>query len=292
MAIGNLTESVSSNALARLRGLLNSLSPSERKIGEYILENHEKIPQLTLAEVAQESGVSDATAVRFFRAVGYKRWLDLKIALSLSTQSTSYAIHEEIHPEDSSKEITQKVINGAITALLETAAVLDANDLDRALGLIQNADKILIVGGGTSGPVTQEMFNRMFRLGLNCSVETDSYLQVMQSALLTANDVMIAISQTGESDNTLRTVRVAKKRDCPVICITGNRLSDLAKLSDAVLLSVSHEMLQETTASRIAQYALVHALYINLAVRESDQALRNERIIWDALVANYLPDHP
>ncbi len=245
MAIGNLTESVSSNALARLRGLLNSLSPSERKIGEYILENHEKIPQLTLAEVAQESGVSDATAVRFFRAVGYKRWLDLKIALSLSTQSTSYAIHEEIHPEDSSKEITQKVINGAITALLETAAVLDANDLDRALGLIQNADKILIVGGGTSGPVTQEMFNRMFRLGLNCSVETDSYLQVMQSALLTANDVMIAISQTGESDNTLRTVRVAKKRDCPVICITGNRLSDLAKLSDAVLLSVSHEMLQE-----------------------------------------------
>ena len=246
---------------------------------------------MTLAEVAQEGGVSDATAVRFFRAVGYRRWLDLKIALSLSNQSTPYAIHEEILPGDGTEGITQKVFTGAINALLETAAVLDVEDMNQALDFIQQAEKVLIVGGGTSGPVSQEMFNRLFRLGLNCSVETDSYLQVMQGALLTSKDVMIAISQTGESDHTLRAVRIANDRGCPVVCITGNKLSDLAKLSDAVLLSVSHEVLQETTASRIAQYALAHAIYINLAIREPDKALRNERAIWDALVANFFPDH-
>jgi DNA-binding MurR/RpiR family transcriptional regulator len=162
--------------------------------------------------------------------------------------------------------------------------------MERAISLIRGANRILIIGGGTSGPVAHETFNRFFRLGLNCSVETDSYLQVMQGALLTKDDLLVAISQTGESSHTLRTASVVKERNCPVICITGNRLSELAKRSDVVLLSVSHEMMQETTASRIAQYGLIHALYINLAVCCSGEALQNERLIWDALVSTAFPE--
>lgn len=291
MAITEKLDHISTNALARLRGMLRSLSPAERKIGEFILDNHQKIPQMTLAEVAMHSGVSDATAVRFFRSIGYQRWLDLKIALSLTNASTSQTIHEEILPVDSVNEIAQKVIKGAVAALQETAAVMNPDEMEQAIDLIQKAKKILIVGGGTSGPVAHEMFNRFFRLGLNCTVQTDSYLQIMQSALLSNDDLLVAISQTGESSHTLRSAIVAKDHSCPVVCITGNKLSDLAKHSDVVLLSVSHEVLQETTASRIAQYALVHALYINLAVHSSDTAINNERVIWEALVQNVMPDY-
>jgi DNA-binding MurR/RpiR family transcriptional regulator len=276
-------DNISNNTLAKIRGMLASVSPSERKIGEFILANHRDIPQMTLAEVASESGVSDATAVRYFRTMGYKRWLDLKIALSVSQGSTPDLIHEQVAVGDSVKEVTEKVIVGAISALKETAAVLDPQAMETAINLIHGARRILIIGAGTSGPVAKEMFNRFFRLGLNCQVETDAYLQVMQSALLSPDDLLIAISQTGESSHTVRTAVVAKERSSPVICITGNKLSELAKNSDVVLLSVSHEVMVETTASRIAQYALVHALYINLAVCCSEETLANERRIWDAL---------
>ncbi len=282
-------DNISNNALAKISGMLDSVSPSERKIGEFILTNYRDIPQMTLAEVASKSGVSDATAVRFFRTMGYKRWLDLKIALSIYQGSTPQYIHEHISAEDSVQEITEKVILGAMTALKETAAVLDPAAMKQAVELIQNARRILIIGGGTSGPVAKEAFNRFFRLGLNCTVETDSYLMVMQSALLTSDDLVLAISQSGESSHSLRSAIIANERKCPIICITGNKLSDLAKHADVTLLSVSHEVIQETTASRIAQYALIHALYINLAVCCYSEALANERAIWDALVRTNIP---
>ena len=40
----------------------------------------------------------------------------------------------------------------------------------------------------------------------------------------------------------------------------------------------------ETISSRIAQYALVHALYISMAMRAMDQTIENERQIWEALM--------
>jgi len=283
------SDNISSNTLAKVNGLLPSISPSERKIGEYIIANHREIPQMTLTEVASESGVSDATAVRFFRSMGYKRWLDFKIALSMTQGTTPDLIHEQVTAADSVSEITEKVIMGAITALKETAAVMDPDAMERAISLIRGARRILIIGGGTSGPIAREMFNRFFRLGLNCSVETDAYLQVMQGALLTADDLLIAISQTGESSFGIRTAIISKESNCPIICITGNKLSDLAKQADVILLSISHEAIQETTASRIAQYALAHALYINVAVCCSEEALQNERKIWDALVRTGMP---
>lgn len=271
------------DAIARLSGLLNSLSPSEKRIGEYIIKNQEDIPLMTLADVATNSGVSDATAVRFFKSLGYNRWLDFKIALAQTTHSTQ-ALYKELTSSDSVELVAKKVIQGSIVALEETAAVIDAEKFKTAVDLLENANRVLIVGAGTSGPIAHELFNRLFRLGMKIGVETDAHLQVMQCALLTSKDVVVAISHTGESNNTINTATIAKKRGASVISITSNRLSELAKLSDVVLLAISHELLQETIASRIAQHAITHALYISLAMRCSDICVKNEKAIWDALL--------
>lgn len=275
---------INDHALARLRAMLPSLSPAEKRIGEFVIDNYKEVVQMTLAEVASNSGVSDATAVRFFRALGYKRWMDFKIALYLSTTTSTQMINEDIEAGDSVKEISNKVLQNTVNAIQDTYAVLQSGDLERALEMILKARQILIIGAGTSGPVAHYMHNFLFRLGINCKVETDSYLQVMQCALLSENDLVIAISRTGESEAAIRTATIAKGQNCPVICITGNKLSELAKLSNVVLLSVSHETLQEAPASRIAQNFLVHTIYINLATEMIGEMSKNERLIWDALL--------
>ena len=112
----------------------------------------------------------------------------------------------------------------------------------------------------------------------------------LQCSLMKPGDLLVAIFQTGESYNTIRTATVAREKGCTFICITGNRLSELARLSNAVLLSVSHEVLQETIASRIAQHTLTHALYISLAVRCMEKSLQNEHTIWNALVGTMKKD--
>jgi len=277
------TNSLNVDAVTRLRAMLSSLSPAERQIGKYILDQHQQVLQMTLAEVASSSGVSDATAVRFFRSLGYDRWLDLKIALSQSDHALP-SFHEKITEDDTVEQITFKVFQNAIDALQQTASVLDQQAMEQALDMVWSAGKVLVIGAGTSCPVAQELFNRLFRLGLNVSIETDSLLQVMQASLLKPEDLLIAISQTGESSIAVRTASVAVGNGTPVVAITGNRLSDLAKMADAVLLSSSHELIQETLASRIAQHAIAHALYINLALRCPEESMQYENTIWKALI--------
>ena len=127
-----------------------------------------------------------------------------------------------------------------------------------------------------------EMHNQFMRLGLNCSVQTDSYLQIMESALLGPKDVVVIISQTGDSQDPLRTASLVKKNGCKMIVITGNTGSKLTEFADVVLLSVSHETRVETIASRIAQYAIIHSLYVGVAMQDSASTMEKEKLIWDA----------
>ncbi len=276
----------SSDVLSIIRGFYSSLSISEKKVADYILANLHDAIRMTLADVGHESGVSDATVLRFCRSIGYKRWLEFKVDLIRTLPSSPEQIIDDVDNDDPPGMIAKKVFNCSIQALTDTLTVLDDEGFVQALELIADADRILIIGVGTSGPMANEMHNRLLRLGLNCRVQTDSYIQVMESALLTSKDLIIAISQTGDSGDPLRTTALAKSKGSAVIVITGNTGSKLTEHANVVLLSVSHETRIETIASRIAQYAIIHALYVGLAMRDIGSTVKKERMIWDAMMNN------
>jgi len=279
-----LNTSSSSDVLSKTRGFYTSLSSSEKKVADFVLEHYQEIIRMTLADVAQESGVSDATVLRFCRSIGYRRWLEFKIDLTQAIPNLPEQILDQVSEGDSPGKIAKNVFNCSIQALTDTMAVINESDYSKALELINNANKILLVGVGTSGPMANEMHNRFLRLGLNCHVQTDSYIQVMESALLSKNDLAIVISQTGDSMDPLRTTALAKSNGCSVIVITGNTGSKLTEYADVVLLSVSHETRVETIASRIAQYAIIHALYVGLAMQDVPNTVNKEKLIWQAVM--------
>ncbi|MCJ7567574.1 MAG: MurR/RpiR family transcriptional regulator [Anaerolineales bacterium] len=274
----------SSDVLSIIRGFYSSLSLSEKKVADYILTNLHDTIRMTLADVGHESGVSDATVLRFCRSIGYRRWLEFKVDLIRTLPGSPEQILDDVDSNDSPGLIAKKVFNCSIQALSDTLTVLDDEHFVQALELIADANKILIIGVGTSGPMANEMHNRLLRLGLNCHVQTDSYIQVMESALLTSKDLIIVISQTGDSEDPLRTTALAKSKGCAVIVITGNTGSKLTEYANVVLLSVSHETRIETIASRIAQYAIIHALYVGLAMRDTSSTAEKEQLIWDAMM--------
>jgi DNA-binding MurR/RpiR family transcriptional regulator len=150
--------------------------------------------------------------------------------------------------------------------------------------LVHNADRVLIAGVGTSGPLAYELYNRLIRLRINCHVHTDIYLQVVEAALLTENDVAVVISQNGNTIGPVRTAAEARRKGARVVCITGNSVSPLSEYADVILLSVSHETRLETIDSRVVQHALIQALYVALAMRMISAANESERLIWEALL--------
>lgn len=65
--------------LDRLKGV--SLTKSQERIAQYMLENQYTVCQKSLMEVSREAGVSDASVLRFVRAIGFAGYNDFKDAL-------------------------------------------------------------------------------------------------------------------------------------------------------------------------------------------------------------------
>jgi len=271
---------------ARIKTTYQSLTRSERKVGEYILNNSREVMSMTLAELALKSKVSDATALRFSRSLGYRGWLEFKVALIRSLPAESEKSKSLESPDKGAASLFTAVIRKSKLALEETLLAFDEKVFTAAVKAIIAAERILIIGSGTSGPIAQDLYNRLFRLGLFCRVETDGLLQIMQTSIMSVKDILIVISQSGEAESILTTAGIARKGGIPIITITGARLSGLAKISDHILLSVCHEPKVEVMTARIAQHAIVYALTLALAREMGDIPELNESKIWDGFFPN------
>ncbi len=272
------------DSLSRIRGYLPGLGNAERKVANWVLQHINEVIHLSMAQVAQECDVSDTTVLRFCRSAGFRGFMDLKLSVARDLVKPTQYIHDAIAENDDLATIARKVFLSNIQALTDTLEVIDNQALAQAVDLLEGAKFILIIGVGTSGPIVQDMYNKLFRLGLNCRAQTDSYLQLMETALVSPGDVVVGISQSGSSTDPVLTMEEAKKNRASTIVITGNTQSPITKYADITLLSVSHETRAETISSRIAQITIIDTLYVALSLRKMDQTINNERRIWDAIL--------
>jgi len=278
----------SANSLARIRSRLPALAAAEQRVAQWVLQHAEDVVRMSMAQVARECGVSDTTVLRFCRAAGFQGYTDMKLSIVQDLATPTQLVHDDINEDDDALTVARKVFHSNIQALQDTLEVLDGEALGKAADLIADADQILIIGVGTSGPIVQDMYHMFFRLGFNVRAQTDSYLQLMEAALVSDGDVVIGVSQSGSSTDPVLTIEEAKRNGASTIIITGNAESPITKYADVTLLAVSRETRAEAIASRIAQMTLVDALYVIISMRMLPITTQNEAKIWKAVIQKTL----
>jgi RpiR family carbohydrate utilization transcriptional regulator len=273
-------------ALIRLRGLYPSLKAALRKVADLILSKPEMAIYASVNEVAAAAAVSEATVMRFCRTLGFRGFQDFKIALAREMVSPIQRLHEEVEEGDKPDTLVRKVFQANINALQDTLEVLDMNAMGRAAQAMLAARQILLIGVGTSGPIVTDAANKFFRLGLKVVGHTDSHLMMMAAALLSQEDVLIAISHSGSTRDPVETAKVGKEAGAKVICITNNSLSPLTKVADIVLVTASREtrFRQEAMASRLCQTSIIDSLYTLIALARPGEALENLSKIENVIV--------
>ncbi len=272
------------NSLTRIRSSYPALAASEARVADWVMQQPEKLMHMSMAQVGQVCGVSDTTVLRFCRNAGFQGYTDLKLSVARDLVSPTQVIHDDIMAGEAPAVIARKVFLSNIQAMYDTLEVLEEGALTRAIELLSTANRILIVGVGTSAPIVLSMYNMLMRLGLNCKAQTDSYMQLMEVALLGPGDLVIAVSQSGTSMDPVLTLKQAKANRVSTLCITGNAQSPITKYADVTLLSVAREARIEAIASRLAQMSIADALYVIVALNNLDAVVQNERLIWDALL--------
>lgn len=73
------------SVLSHMKSMQKEMSAAEKKIYSFIRDNSEKASGMTANEIAEASGASAPTVVRFSKKMGYNSLTDLKIELSAET---------------------------------------------------------------------------------------------------------------------------------------------------------------------------------------------------------------
>lgn len=272
--------------LTRIRLMEPDLKGAEAKLALYIKDNPQDIIYRSVAEVSQASSVSEATVVRFARKLGLIGFQDLKLHLSREVISPIRSIHEEIGLDDSHEEILRKVFGSHVAALNDTLQVVDSKNISRAVDAMLKARHIFFIGVGTSGPNTLDAYNKFFRLGLSCSAHTDSHLQAMAVSICSSEDVVVAISHSGNTRDPITAMELARNRGAVTIAITNYSRSPICKVADIVLFTASSEtkFRAEALASRIAEVAIIDTLWTSIALTDTERFGNLRAIIEQAVV--------
>lgn len=154
-------------------------------------------------------------------------------------------------------------------AIARTAARLDPQQVDRVVDLLASCKgKVVIVGVGKSGIIGQKIAATMTSVGTAALYLHPSDALHGGLGIVDSNDVVIVLSNSGETDEIVGMLPYLKNRQVQIVAIVGNLDSTLARRADAVLdASVDQEAcalnLAPTTSTTVA-LAIGDALAVTL----------------------------
>lgn len=238
------------------------LSERERMVATYINEHCREVIHMSITEVAEKCDVSEATLVRLSKKLGYKGFQALKIRVAQDSVEPYLQFHENLSVGDSAKVIAQKILFSYARTLNDTLSIVDEKKMHDAAQCIAGAKKVMFIAAGGSQIVAEDSANKLLRIGIPAYAFADYNTQKMLASLLSADDVVIAISHSGASISTLETLSVAKEVGTKIIIITNFGRSPIQKYGDICLFTSSAETAykSEALASRVAQIALLDIL--------------------------------
>lgn len=142
---------------------------------------------------------------------------------------------------------------------IERAAVrLDETSVENAVNLLACCEsKVIVIGVGKSGVIAQKIAQTLTSTGTVAVFVHPSDALHGSLGMITAGDIVIALSNSGETDEILAILPALKQRGVSLISIIGNTDSSLAAHSDIVLdASVDKEAcplnLAPTTSTTVA----------------------------------------
>jgi RpiR family carbohydrate utilization transcriptional regulator len=259
---------VASTALLdRIEALIDTLRPSEKLVGRFVLRHPNLVISLSFPDIAAKCGVSQPTVARFCMAVGFKGYRDFKLRLAQSLALGVPFVHHDVGMQDSMAEVGAKVFDRGIAALVSVRNHLDPDALTRATKLLAEASSIEFYGLGNSGIVALDAQHKFFRLGVPAVAYADPHIHAMAASLLGKQDVVVAISGSGRSRGLIRSVEIARDAGASVIAITASG-SPLARLATVVLFADVREDLDvyAPMTSRMVHLVLLDVLSVGVAV--------------------------
>lgn len=251
-------------SLLKIKGMLDQLSASERKLADFILDNSHLLRDYSSQQLADAVGISQSSVVKFCQKLGYKGYPDLKLAITEAVVTASTLQRE---PAESPSELSnlgqlaEQLQQSLWQSLRGLLSINPDAKLQQAAQLLHQAGQILLAGNAHSAVVAADMQNRLLELGKLALFHSDLALSLQLARTLPAGSVVMLISDSGENADLLKLELYARKRQLKIISLTRFQTSAQSAVADITLFTLDTET-DERLARLITQQSQQHLCHL------------------------------
>jgi len=142
----------------KLKQAIDSLTPRQRGLAEYILQNPESLAFLTITDLAKKVGVSEATITRFCGTLGYEGYAHLcrEVQETIQSELSTVGRFQLVRTmgrhsvETQSSSAFERVLSNEIDNLINLNQNIRTADFYRCIDLMAEADRICVIGSMAS----------------------------------------------------------------------------------------------------------------------------------------------
>ncbi len=215
--------------LDRIRQEQNTFSAAQKLVAAYVLENHRRIPFLSITELSQRIGVSDNTVVKFCNRIGYTRFSEFKKEFAEHACSELVVFNKmsasaEIIGSDS---VFEAEMNDSF-ALIQTALTdsMNQKNLEPLAEMMNKARAIYITGGRASGKLGEFLAIHLRYLGFKVYDISDSVGDYLDKiSMIGPEDLVIAFSFARYTGQVVDALNLLHEDGVPIVLFTDYGIS-------------------------------------------------------------------
>ncbi|HEY3984136.1 MurR/RpiR family transcriptional regulator [Cedecea sp.] len=266
------------NCLLRIRSRYAMLAQSDRKLADFLLAEPDRARHLSSQQLAEEAGVSQSSVVKFAQKLGFRGFPAMKLAISEALASGqnphSVPVHNQILGDDPLRLVGEKLIKENIAAMHATLDINAEEKLLASVSLLRNARRVLLVGIGASGLVAKNFSWKLMKIGIHAVAEQDMHALLATVQAMTPEDVLLAISYSGERREINLAADEALNAGAKILAMTGFTPNALQQRASLCLYTIAEEQATRSAAisSTSAQMMLTDLLFMALVQQDLENA--------------------
>lgn len=128
--------------------------------------------------------------------------------------------------------IARQVIDDEVEALIGLKDYIDKNFEEIIDIIFECKGRLIFTGIGKSGHISKKISATLSSTGTSSFFMHSTEAFHGDLGMIQSEDIVVAISYSGETEDLLKTIPIIKKLGCSVIGVSGNEESTLSKISD------------------------------------------------------------
>ena len=263
-----------------IRACLDQLTETDRRLASYLLDHSREAIHMSAKELSAQCDTSPAAVVRLSQKLGFKGFTALKLELAKeSGQEEPDVFRSAIRDNDDMETIVRKAEQIHLRNTSLTYQMVNVSVLSQAVEEICAGRRIHLFGVGASGLLAMDFLYKSSRIGIPAFYHADVHTNLATAALLGPKDIVIAISYSGETLDTVLAAEAARERGSKIIAITQANRNTLSRLADYPLYIPGEEPELRVGAmtSRTSGLLILDLLFLGIAKHNPEQTQESLR---------------